>query len=125
MSDFGSMDLAWLLAPALEFFFALVINIVIIVIGSLGFRETKGKGWLFFMIYGLVGIISGFPSIFYLLGLRLLPSFAYGRIMAIYTVIGFLFRLGSAALLIVGLMFLLKDYRELKGGSAAGGSGDN
>ncbi len=117
MSDFGSMPFAWLIVPVLEFLGSLVINIIIIAIGSIGYRETRGKGWLFFMIYGLIGIISGFPSIFYLIGIRFMPSFAYGRIMAIYTVIGFLLKLGAAALLIVGLFFLLKDYRALVGGT--------
>jgi hypothetical protein len=120
MNDFGSIGFGWLIVPILEFLGSLVINIIVIVIGSIGFKETKGKGWLFFMIYGLIGIISSFPSIFYVVGIRLMPSFAYGRIMAMYTIIGFLFRLGSAALLIVGLMFLLKDYRTLKGGTATG-----
>jgi hypothetical protein len=115
MSDFG-VGLEWLIVPVLEFLSSLVINIVIIAIGSIGYKETKGKGWLFFMIYGLIGIIASLPSVFYIVGVRFLPSFAYGRIMAIYSILGFLFRLGSAALLIVGLLMLLKDYRELKGG---------
>lgn len=117
MSDFGTMPFGWLIAPVLDFLGSLIINVIIIVIGSIGYRETKGKGWLFFMIYGLIGIISALPSIFYLIGMRFMPSFAYGRIMAIYTVTGFLFRLASAALLIVGLLFLLKDYRALQGGT--------
>jgi hypothetical protein len=120
MNDFGAMDFGWLIVPILEFFGSLVVNIIVIAIGSIGFKETKGKGWLFFMIYGLVGIISGLPSVFYIVVMRFMPSFAYSRIMVMYTIIGFLFRLGSAALLIVGLMFLLKDYRALKDGTATG-----
>lgn len=115
MNDFGSMGFAWLIVPALEFFGNLVINIIIIAIGSIGYRETKGKGWLFFMIYGLIGVIASLPSIFYVVGVRFLPAMTYGRIVAVYSIIGLLFKLGSAALLIVGLLFLLKDYRDLKG----------
>ncbi len=120
MSDFGSMDFAWLIVPVLEFLGNLMISIIIIVIGSIGYKETKGKGWLFFMIYGLIGIISSLPSIFFIIGSRFLTTIAYGRIMAVYSIIGFLFKLGSAALLIVGLMLLLKDYRALKSGTETG-----
>jgi hypothetical protein len=115
MSDFGTSGFGWLVVPALEFLSSLVINIVVIAIGSIGYKETKGKGWLFIMIYGLIGIIASLPSIFFIVGMRFMPSFAYGRIMTIYSMLGFLFKLGSAALLIVGLLMLLKDYRDRAG----------
>lgn len=119
MSDFASTGFAWIIVPVLEFLGGLVINFIIIVIGSIGYKETKGKGWLFFMVYGLVGIISSLPSILFIVGSHFFPGIVYGRIMAIYSIIGFLFKLGSAALLIVGLMLLLKDYRALRGGESA------
>jgi hypothetical protein len=120
MSDFGPAGFAWLIVPVLEFFGNLMINIIIIVIGSIGYKETKGKGWLFFMIYGLIGIMASIPGIFYVVAVRFVPAITYGRIMALYTIIGFLFKLGSAALLIIGLMLLLKDYRVLRDGTGGG-----
>jgi hypothetical protein len=114
MSDFGSIGFSWLVVPILEFLGALAVNVIILVVGAYGYKETKGRGWLLFMVYGLIGIISSLPSIFFIVGARFMPTIAYGRIMALYSVIGFLFKLGSAALLIIGLMLLLKDYRALK-----------
>lgn len=119
MQDFGTdmFGLFSIFITVFQYLIVLIFNIGVIIVSSMGYRERKSRGWLLLIIFGFVNLISNLPNILHLFGARFLPPGTFGRILLGYNVFSFLFRLGSGILLIAGLLFLVKEYKELLGSS--------
>jgi hypothetical protein len=96
-----------------QYLIVLAINIGVIIVSSLGYRERKSRGWLLLIIFGFISLLSNLPSILHLFAARFLSPFTFGRLILGYNLVSIIFRIGSGVLLIVGLFFLAKEYRGL------------
>lgn len=110
---FDPLNIIGILIPMFQYLVIFVFNILIIIISSMGYKETKSKGWLLLMVYGLINLLLNIPNVFYALGARFIPIATFGRFMYGFSIVTTLLRIGAGVALIAGLVFLVKEHRSL------------
>jgi len=110
--NFASPELLIIFGSIFGHLVLMISNILIIVIGSFGYKLKKSVGWLLLLIFGCANLLTEFLGLFGTFGTRFLSTGMLGRSMYAYTMVSTLFSIGSPVLLVSGLFMLLKEYKE-------------
>ena len=112
-SGLGLSSVTGLLVNSLGFFPVLVMNIIILVIAAAGYKEKKSRGWLLLMIYGFINIIVQISTIGFSFAQQFFSVGGFGEFMFITMMVSMMFGFGASIVFIIGLVFLLREYRML------------
>lgn len=101
-----------IIIPILQYLINLFFNVIIIIICVAGFNVKKSTGWLLIMIYGFINLLVNIPNIFYIFVHRFFPIRNFAIFMQGFSYIAAFFRIGGVLLLVLGLYFLFKEYKN-------------